>query len=102
RSGAAGTARPYLPGRAGPGSGGGGLRGAFGGRLRGGLGGGLGGGLAERGEQGAELRHRLRDHPVVDPGAAPVAADETGGAQHLQVVGDRGGGEVEGGGEVAD
>ena len=49
----------------------------------------------------APSRATGRDHAVVDPGAAPLAVDQPGGAQHLQVVGDGRRGQVEGGGQVA-
>src|SRR3954454_16144794 len=41
-------------------------------------------------QEGGQLRQRRRDHPVVDPGATPLAVHQPGLAQHAEVVGDRG------------
>jgi DNA-binding MarR family transcriptional regulator len=54
------------------------------------------------GEQARQLPQDAGPGPVVDPGAAPVGVDETGLAQGLEVVGDRGAGEFELRGEIAD
>jgi phytoene dehydrogenase-like protein len=57
---------------------------------------------ADRGRQQASHAFECGGHQaVIDPGAAPLAGDDPGLAQHLQVVADGGLGQVERGSQVA-
>src|SRR5260370_1097412 len=65
-------------------------------------GGGLRAAAFRAGHHGGQTLRGGGQEPVVDPGAAPLAGDDPGFPQHLQVVADGGLGEVERGGQVAD
>ena len=55
------------------------------------------------GQQGRGQRtQRIWLCPIVDPGAPALAFDESGRSQHLEVVGDRRSGHLEGAGQLTD
>ena len=63
------------------------------------------GALADKGvgaEKYRELLQRVRDDPVVDPGASALTVEQPGGAQDLQVMGDGRLGQVDPDRQVAD